>query len=196
MKEPESIYFRNREEFRTWLGQNGSDHPGLWMIYFKKHLLKEGIEYQEALEEALCFGWIDSLIKNLDEERYLRKFMPRKNKSQWSDFNRKNLAELIRNGKMTQAGLDKIDPSILATLTDANDPPIQQPKQSGWMAPDFILQELGKNEPALKYFNLLSASCRKQYILWITQAKREETIQKRIREAIELLKGNKKLGLK
>ena len=196
MKEPESIYFRNREEFRTWLGQNGSDHPGLWMIYFKKHLLKEGIEYLEALEEALCFGWIDSLIKNLDEERYLRKFMPRKNKSQWSDFNRKKLAELIRNGKMTQAGLDKIDPSILATLTDANDPPIQQPKESGWMAPDFILQELGKNEPALKYFNLLSASCRKQYILWITQAKREETIQKRIREAIELLKGNKKLGLK
>jgi len=196
MKEPESIYFRNREEFRTWLGQNGSDHRGLWMIYFKKHLLKEGIEYQEALEEALCFGWIDSLIKNLDEERYLRKFMPRKNKSKWSDFNRKKLAELIRNGKMTQAGLDKIDPSILATLTDANDPPIQQPKQSGWMAPDFILQELGKNEPALKYFNLLSASCRKQYILWITQAKREETIQKRIREAIELLKGNKKLGLK
>jgi len=196
MKELESVYFESRQSFRNWLVENASDHPGIWMIYFRKHLQKVGIEYQEALEEALCFGWIDSLVKNLDEERYLRKFMPRKDKSKWSDFNRKKVAELIRDGKMTQAGLDKIEPSILVGLADLHANMILPKKSEGLVIPDSILQGFAQNEPALQHFNQLSASCRKQYVLWITQAKREETIQKRLMEAIDLLKENKKLGLK
>jgi uncharacterized protein YdeI (YjbR/CyaY-like superfamily) len=196
MKEFESIYFSSSEAFRSWLHENWAEHPGIWMIYFKKHLRREGIEYQQALDEALSFGWIDSLVKNLDEERYARKFMPRKDKSKWSDFNRKKLAELIRDGRMTQAGLDKVDPSIMTSLSDISRQSPSPAKPVVGVVPDFILLELAQNEPALQNFNQLSTSCRKQYVLWITQAKREETIQKRLSEAIEMLKENKKLGLK
>ena len=103
MTELEHKYFNNRKSFRNWLEKNHANSPGIWMIYYKKHSDTQCIEYNEALEEALCFGWIDSIIKKVDDDTYVRKFTPRTNISQWSDLNKRTVLSLIEKGKMTEA---------------------------------------------------------------------------------------------
>jgi uncharacterized protein YdeI (YjbR/CyaY-like superfamily) len=195
MKDLEFIYFRSRNELREWLQKHYDTSPGLWMVYFKKHTEEECIKYDEALEEALCFGWIDSLIKRIDEDRYARKFTPRTNTKKWSEINKKKVAELIKSGRMTSAGLMKTDGFALIGNADYSTKPAEK-KSQDIPPPDFILEKFAQNEPALINFQKLPPSCRRQYVLWIMNAKREVTIKKRISEAIVLLKENKKLGLK
>ncbi len=167
------------------------------MIFYKKHVNIDCIEYNEALEEALCFGWIDSIIKKVDDDQYLRKFTPRTNVSKWSDLNKRMLLSLINEDKMTEAGLKKIDIYLKTGKVDWD---VKSPKRANekkeFHIPDFILKELVKNEPALTNFNNLAQTYKRHYILWITDAKREETILSRLKESIELLKENRKLGLK
>lgn len=164
------------------------------MVFYKKHTNTESIKYSEALEEALCFGWIDSIIKKIDDYSYARKITPRKDTKKWSELNKKIVARLIQKGKMTEAGLKKIGYSSENGVKDVKKP---SRKDSGEIEiPDFIIRELAGNEPALINFNKLAPSHRKHYILWITNALKKETVQKRLKESIELLKQNKKLGLK
>jgi uncharacterized protein YdeI (YjbR/CyaY-like superfamily) len=196
MKELEYIQFKNGEEFRGWLQKHYDTSPGLWMVYFKKHTEKECIKYSEALEEALCFGWIDSLIKRIDEERYARKFTPRTNTKKWSEINKSKVIELIKTGRMTPAGLIKTEGYSKSKKADQIIFTTKKKVSKEIHLPDFIHEALVKNEPALTNFNNLSSTYRKHYILWITNARREETIQKRLQESIGLLKENKKLGLK
>ncbi len=196
MKELSYIHFKNREEFREWLQNNYDTSTGVWMVYYKKHTEKEGVKYDEALDEALCFGWIDSLIKRIDEERYARKFTPRTNTKKWSEINRKKVAELVKAGRMTQAGLSKTESYTKSKKADQVIFETKKKEHTKNQLPDFIQKEFEKNEPALINFQNLAPSCRRQYILWITNAKRDETTQKRLRESIGLLKENKKLGLK
>lgn len=197
MTELERLYFENRETFRKWLEINHNKKSGIWMIYYKKHTGTKCIEYNEALEEALCFGWIDSTLKRIDDERYIRKFTPRTNTSNWSDVNKKLVLSLISNGRMTEAGLKKIDVWLKTgrvdwktgtKKTDIRGKEIQ--------VPGYFLKALSENEPALTNFNSLARSYKRQYVLWITSAKREDTILKRTKESVELLKQNQLLGLK
>jgi uncharacterized protein YdeI (YjbR/CyaY-like superfamily) len=195
-KKLESKYFIDEESFRNWIRENHDSSPGIWMIFYKQHTGKECIEYTEALDTALCYGWIDSIIKRIDDSRYARKFTPRTDISKWSEFNKKRVNELIKNGKMTESGLSKIDSylkngKVTWTVTDAGNKAVNQ-----IVYPESVISEFAKNEPALSNFNNLSPTYQKHYILWITSAKREITVHKRISEAIELLKENKKLGLK
>ena len=197
MKELEQIYFNNRESFRNWLVKNHDKSPGIWMIFYKKHVNTECIEYREALEEALCFGWIDSIIKKVDEDQYLRKFTPRTNVSNWSDLNKKIVLSLIKKGRMTEAGLKKIDVYLEKGKVEwENKVTKEDPRKKELQVPDFITNAFAENEPALTNFNNLARSHKRNYILWITDAKREETILKRLNESIKLLKENRSLGLK
>ena len=167
------------------------------MIFYKKHVNIDCAKYNEALEEALCFGWIDSIIKKVDDEQYVRKFTPRTNISKWSDLNKKIVLSLIENGRMTNAGLEKIDIYLKTGRVDWTiKKSIAERKANEIRVPDFILKGLAQNEPALTNFNNLANSYKRHYILWITNAKREETIFNRLKESIELLKENQKLGLK
>lgn len=109
MSELQHIYFNSRESFRSWLEKNHNESIGIWMIFYRKQKNIESIKYTEALEEALCFGWIDSIIKKVDDDKYVRKFTPRTSISKWSDLNKKIVLSLIEKGKMTEAGLEKID---------------------------------------------------------------------------------------
>ena len=195
MKNLEHIYFKNRLDFRNWLENNHDKSPGVWMIYYKKHVKTECIKYNDALEEALCFGWIDSIIKKIDEEKYMRKFTPRTDIKKWSDLNKKLVFKLMQNGEMTQAGLSKIDKSIITEIENINNKSFVKDKKE-LDIPDFIINEFEKNEPALTNFNGLANTYKKNYVLWIISAKGENTINKRLKEAIGLLKENKKLGLK
>jgi len=196
MKELEFAYFKNRDEFRNWLQDNYITSPGIWMIFYKMHKKVECIPYGAALEEALCYGWIDSLVKKTEDDKYARKFTPRKDSTKWSHLNKKKIVELIKNGKMTRAGLDKIDASVMSTLPNPEEHKFEDVKNREFIIPGFIIREFTKNEPAMINFNNLAPSYQRQYITWITSGKREGTILKRIQESIGLLMENSKLGLK
>ncbi|MBT3207999.1 MAG: hypothetical protein HN704_06675 [Bacteroidetes bacterium] len=196
MIELENMFFRNRRMFRIWLKQNFDKSPGIWIIIYKKHVITKGIKHREALEEALCFGWIDSLLKRIDDERYKIKFTPRKNIKQWSDVNKKIVGELIINGKMTEAGLKKIESYLRTGKVYWAEKGSIEPNKKEFEIPQYILNEFAKNQPALTNFNNLAKTYQRYYILWITIAKTEKTILKRLNEAIELLRENKKLELK
>ncbi|WP_414752825.1 YdeI/OmpD-associated family protein [Anabaena sp. CCY 9910] len=175
----------DRQEWREWLTQNYQTSIGVWLIYYKVKSGKPSIKYNEAVKEALCFGWIDSKVKSLDEERYMQIFTPRKQKSVWSKLNKQYIQELSEQGLMTEAGLAKINAA----------------KQDGsWIAlddiealiiPDDLQQALAANETANTYFSGLSNSSKKNILLRLASAKRPETRLKRIEETINLALQNK-----
>jgi len=150
------------------------------------------IEYETSVEEALCYGWVDSIIKKLDETKYARKFTPRKDDSKWSPSNIKRVNKLINEGKMREYGLKKIK---AAKRSGKWDDPVQRPELSFEMHPEFA-QALKDNKQAKETFDNLAPTYKKQYLGWIEVAKRPETREKRIRESIRLLAAGKKLGLK
>lgn len=161
------------------------------MIYYKKHAGKPSIPYEDSVEEALCFGWIDGIIKRIDDARCARKFFPRRSRSRWSESNKKRADRMISEGRMTEAGMARID--------DAKNngewfKPNVVPKNL--TIPPFIKEALAKNKKASENFNKLADSYKKLYVRWISSAKREETRLRRLEEALELLEQNKKLGLK
>jgi len=141
MIELENMFFRNRRMFRIWLKQNFDKSPGIWIIIYKKHVITKGIKHREALEEALCFGWIDSLLKRIDDERYKIKFTPRKNIKQWSDVNKKIVGELIINGKMTEAGLKKIESYLRTGKVYWAEKGSIEPNKKEFEIPQYILND-------------------------------------------------------
>ncbi len=196
MKELEYLYFKDEASFRDWLNINHRKSPGIWLVFYKKHTGKESIKHHEALDTALCFGWIDSIIKKIDELSYAIKFTPRVNISKWSEFNKRRVDELIKNGKMTEAGLKKTDCYLKTGKIERPITGTAKKKPDQIVIPDFIIDEFAKNEPALSNFYHLAPTYQRNYILWITNAIREITKKNRLEESIRLLRENKKLGLK
>jgi uncharacterized protein YdeI (YjbR/CyaY-like superfamily) len=178
----------DRAAWRTWLTGHASTDTEIWLVYFKKHTGKPTVSYLDSLEEALCFGWVDSLIQKIDDDRYARKFTPRKTGSEWSKVNQRLAAKLIREGRMTEAGLARVDFS-LAEVEPPRQRPVDMPPP-GWLKTGLRTSPL-----AWENFEKLPPSHQRRYIAWISDAKREETRRKRIREAIALLEGNKRLGI-
>jgi uncharacterized protein YdeI (YjbR/CyaY-like superfamily) len=176
---------RDRRQWRTWLGKNHASSPGVWLAYYKGPSAVKSISYEDSLQEALCFGWIDSLIKRLDEDRYARKFTPRKPDSKWSETNRKLWAQLKAEGSLAPAGL-------AAAPTENRYPPRPEVPEM----PHYLAQALQANPRASSFFQTLAPSDRRPFVLWVHTAKREETREKRLREAIRLLASGQKLGLK
>lgn len=191
MNMSKTLYVPNRDEWRQWLEQNHDTEKEVWLIYYKKHTGKHGIPYDDAVEEALCYGWIDSIIKRIDDETFCRKFTPRKDTSQWSEANKKRVEKMIREGKMTEIGLAKIE---AAKRTGKWEKPVTS-RQEFKMPPELI-EALATNKEAGENFDKLAPSHQRQYIGWVASAKKEETRKKRVKEAIELLEQNRKLGMK
>jgi len=108
----ETLYVRDREAWRDWLKKHHSDKQEIWPVFFKKHIKKPCVTYDQAVEEALCFGWIDSIIKRIDEEKHCMRFTPRKNTKCWSNLNRRRFRKMVEQGRMTQAGLGKVHPTV------------------------------------------------------------------------------------
>jgi len=184
-----TLLMAKRDQWRAWLAKNHKTEKKVWLIYFKKHARKASIAYEDSVEEALCFGWIDSLIRRLDDDQYARLFTPRIDHKNWSEMNKKRIAKLIQEGRMTAAGLAKASYLIEDNHAAAK-------KGRSLTVPDYMRQALLANKRALKNFNNLAPSYQRHYIGWITSAKKEETRQKRLAEAIGLLTRNLKLGLK
>jgi len=178
-----------------WLQRHHNTETEVWLIYYKKTSARPRVPYDDAVEEALCFGWVDSLVKRIDDEKFAQKFTPRKNRQKWSDHNKKRARAMIAQGKMTDAGLTVIGKGVLDSDQDAAER--KRPDRQRYdTVPDFVQKALNRNKKARDYFEKLAPSYRRHYIGWITMAKRPETRQRRLAEAVELLAQNKKLGLK
>ena len=187
MKITETLYVTNRDDWRSWLEENHDSKGEIWLIYYKKHSGKPRIPYDDAVEEAICFGWIDSIIQKIDEEKFAQKFTPRMNTRNWSDANKKRIKKMLSMDKMTAAGLAKIHNSVDLEVSESKPEPDM---------PTEFAEALDANDKAREFFNSLAPSYRKQYIGWISSGKREDTLRQRVEEAIELLEQNKKLGMK
>ena len=181
------LHFKNSESWRNWLRENHDKVNEVWLLFYKKHTGKLNISYDDALEEALCFGWIDSLIKRIDNDRYARKFTPRTNEKKWSALNLKRVRKLIKSGRMTEIGLAKI-PSNVQPQT-----PVSERSLS---VPPFFADALAERPAAQQFFDRLAPSYRRNFVHWVCSAKREETRLRRLSEALDLLEEGKKLGMK
>jgi uncharacterized protein YdeI (YjbR/CyaY-like superfamily) len=189
----EHLEFVDREAWRAWLDAHHADVAELWMVFHKKHTGVASIPYDDAVEEALCFGWIDSLIRRLDDRRYARKFTLRRPDSVWSPTNKRRAERMIAAGRMTNAGLTLIEH---AKRTGAWERGNARPEASEQPVPAELREALEQHPRAAKGFRALAPSERRRYIGWIGTAKRSETRRRRSREAIAKLERGEPLGMK
>ena len=180
-----TLEVRNRQQWRTWLQKNHASSRGVWLVFYKECTGVKSLAYEDCVREALCFGWVDSLIKRLDDDRYARKLTPRQPTSKWSEINRKRWSELKSAGMLGMAGL--------AAAPTAN---TYAPRPTTPQMPAYIANAFKASPKAWTFFQGLARTDRRNFVVWIHTAKRPETRDKRLRESIALLGARKKLGLK
>ncbi|ELR99473.1 YdeI family protein [Gloeocapsa sp. PCC 73106] len=181
----EIISASDRLVWRKWLEENHRTSLGVWLLYYKVKSDKPSVRYSEAVQEALCFGWIDSKVKSLGEQSYKQIFTPRKPQSVWSKLNKQYIVELIELGLMREAGLAK----IAAAKEDGSWEKLDQIESL--IIPQDLEQALCSEEIAKFNFESFSNSSKKNILAWIESAKRSETRQKRIEQTVNSALENK-----
>lgn len=183
IKGPEEyLAFSSSSGWRAWLEEHHATDREVWLVYFKKGVAKRGLTYEGALDEALCFGWIDGLLRRVDDERYALRYSPRKPRSIWSQGNKERAEKLIREGRMTAAGLEKI-----AAAKANGEWAAATARENVDAIPTELAREL-KNRRAWAAFQQWPDSRKKQYLYWLNSAKRAETRKKRVRAIVDLAK--------
>ena len=188
-----TLRVETRQAWRAWLVEHHASEIEVWLVFHKSHTGEPNVPYDEAVQEALCFGWIDSLIRRIDDNRYARKFTPRRPGSVWSESNKKRVDKMIAEGRMTDAGLVLVSEAKTSGEWDRKR---KRPSLPTRELPDELRDALETHPNAAKTFHSLPPTYQKQYIFWIATAKRTETRQRRTTEAIEKLERGKRLGLK
>jgi uncharacterized protein YdeI (YjbR/CyaY-like superfamily) len=175
-----TLYVKDRKQWRSWLAKNGQRAGEIWLIYPKKHSGKVRIPYEHAVEEALCFGWIDGVTGKLDEDRYVQRFTPRRPSSRWSAINIRRARKLIAAGKMTPAGVQAFRPE---RKIEAH--PTEFPKS--------LQEEFQGHGVAWENFQGFPPFYRRMTIAWVGSAKKEETRMKRLLKLIEFSAENQRI---
>ena len=178
------LEFENRDQWRRWLEKNHSTESEAWLIVYKKKYKYQGLALGAAVEEALCFGWIDGKLKSLDKKRYMLRFSPRTANSIWAISNIQRVEKLIANGKMAEAGYHKI---AEAKANGEWGAAIRREQVD--IIPKDLESALRKVDGAITAYQLLPDSRKKQYIYWLQTAKREETKQRRIQSIVDEVLG-------
>ncbi len=180
LDEAPKIEFGSRQEIRDWLTDNYTTAGPFWLVSYKKHVTDRYVPYGEIVEELLCFGWIDSRTRRLDDDRTMLFVGLRKPGSMWSASNKKRVAELNRNGLMTPAGLKTIDSAksdgSWVFLDDIED----------LVIPKDLAKQLDGNKAAKKNFEAFNDAAKKVILLWLKTAKRKDTRDKRVQETVRL----------
>jgi uncharacterized protein YdeI (YjbR/CyaY-like superfamily) len=179
-KDTETFSPQNSQEWRKWLEENHIIKNAIWLIYYKKKSKIPSIEYNDAVDQALCFGWIDSKSKPIDDEKYMQFFSKRKPKSVWSKINKNKIERLTAEGQMAQAGLDIIQ------IAKENGSWFILDDAESLIIPQDLSIELEKNPVAQDFFINLSRSNKRNLLQWLVLAKRAETRQNRIKEIVDL----------
>ena len=184
------LYFTAREEWRDWLKENHSVSEGVWLVYYKKASGKKRIPYDDAVEEALCFGWIDGKIKRINEDYYIQRFTPRRRGSRWSKYNVERVKRMIYEGKMEMAGMIAYNetfekPELIYDNRSDGNPEM----------PDDLRDALSLNMKARVNFENFAPSFRRMYIEWLNSAKRQDTRVRRINKIVNLSENNIRPGI-
>ncbi len=180
MNEEIHFYFKTSVEWRAWLEKNHNTSTGVYLILYKVGSKMPSMRWEEAVKVALCFGWIDSTAKRLDDERRRQYFCPRRDKSVWSKVNKTHIESLIAENLMHDAGLNKIE------IAKQNGSWTALDDVENLIVPPDLQKAFDKNPDAFENYMNFSPSYRKSYLYWLNHAKREETRQKRIKEIISL----------
>lgn len=189
MAEPETYFARDRRTWRAWLRRNHQKKSEIWLVLNKKHVQRACVSYDAAVEEALCFGWIDGKLRRIDDEQHMVRFTPRKPRSVWSESNKRRVARLIAAQRMTEAGMALVRAAQENGRWDA------EPRTAGDTPPEDLAAALARNQRAQRNFTAFAPSYRKNYIRWVVEAKRPQTRQRRIREVVRRAAQNKKPGM-
>ena len=192
MEVGKTLYITNRKQWRLWLSKHHKTANDIWLIYYKKQSGKRRIPYNAAVEEALCYGWIDSLTKPRDEKSWVQRFSPRKNKSALSEMNKERVRRLIKAGKMTRFGLASIHHHIEKRSPKSS----QSAELKKFVLPKDILEMLKVDDVVWKNFLKFSDSYKRIRIGWIDGArKRPEIFAQRLRYFMKMTGKNKKFGM-
>lgn len=187
MTEEKMIYCKDRAEWRAWLEKNHLKESKISLLKHKKHTGKPSLSHKESMEEAICFGWIDTTLKRLDEDRYVRRFARRGKNSKWSTNTLSYAKKLAKDGKMSPVGMQFYKEGLKKPTLDfgiAKNP----------ATPQDLKDALAKDAVAAKNFALLAPSYRRVYLRWIEKAKRRETRMKRIAIVVQRSRENKRFG--
>jgi uncharacterized protein YdeI (YjbR/CyaY-like superfamily) len=180
----EQYYAPDRATWRTWLAANHDTSPGVWLIYYKQGSGKPRVAYADAVEEALCFGWVDSRPNAIDDERFMQLFTPRKGKSPWSKLNKERIERLTTAGLMAPAGLALVE-AAKADGTWSSYDAIEE-----LSVPDDLAAALLENPTAQQHFDAFPPSSKKNILWWIESAKKPETRAKRVEETVSMAAEN------
>ncbi len=187
MKITETLYVKSGEEWRNWLSEHHQNKKEIWLIFYKKAIEKSSISYNDSVEEAICFGWIDGIKKRKDNEKFTHRFTPRNEKSVWSIVNKRIAEKMINKGRMTDVGLTKIEAAKSSgRWFDAYG---QKTKPN---IPADLKEALLKNKKACKNWTKFGNSYQNRYIRLVTRAKTEETRKKQIDKIVRLAEQNTK----
>lgn len=179
--------FATRAAWRRWLRANHAKTPGVWLLFYRKSTAHASVRYDEAVEEALCFGWIDSIVRSVDDQSYVQLFTPRKPGSGWSRSNKERVERLIAAGLMTAAGLEKIQLARQSGAWTSLD------SVEALQVPDDLRRALARDRRARENFEKLSPSRKKQLLYRLNSAKRPETRSRRIAEVMAAVVENRPL---
>ncbi|MDE3261102.1 MAG: YdeI/OmpD-associated family protein [Acidobacteriota bacterium] len=184
---------RNERTWRRWLEANHAAVPEVWVVFYKKHALRPGrptLTYGQAVEQAICFGWIDGLKRRIDDERYTHRFTPRKPDSRWSESNRERLARMRSQGLMAPPGEASVEASIRSGAWDkpARAAPVEAPAE--------LLAALESDTDARAGWATQTRAQQRRYEVWIGMAKRDETRARRLAESLAKLRRGEKLGMR
>jgi uncharacterized protein YdeI (YjbR/CyaY-like superfamily) len=179
----ERFFARNRTEWRSWLESHHADKAEIWLILLKRHVDEPCVSYPESVEEALCFGWIDGILKRIDDRQHAVRFSPRRKGSIWSSSNLTRVEHLMREGRMQSAGLRAYQERDPGKCLSPGLPPGQTLE-----LPDYFEAALKSDPRVWSRFGSLSTSHKKRYLDWIAIAKREETRIRRARKAVEMIR--------
>ncbi len=177
------IHPKTRAGWRSWLKKNHTTCDGVWLIYFRASTGRRRLSWEEAVREALCFGWIDSKVKPIDDERYMQIFTPRKPQSVWSKVNKQHIAELVEAGLMTDAGLRAVD------IAKKNGAWTLLEPVDALIVPADLESALNTSKPAREAYEALPKKAKRLLLYSLYTAKREETRAKRVAEALAELSG-------
>ncbi|KUG06502.1 YdeI/OmpD-associated family protein [Solirubrum puertoriconensis] len=177
----------SRQEWRQWLEANHATAPGVWLVYYKKSSGQPSLSWAEAVQEALCFGWIDSKANTIDEYRYKQVFTPRKPRSVWSKINKQYIERLSAEGLMRPAGLEAIE------VAKQNGSWTSIDSSENLEVPADLADALAAHDAARRNFEAFSPSNRKMLLQWLLSAKRPETRTRRVAEIVQMVAANQTL---
>jgi len=188
VKVGKTLYAKNRKEWRAWLWKHHRAAPDIWLVYYKKHSGKPRIPYNHAVEEALCYGWIDGIVKPIDADRWTQRFSPRRSTSRLSAMNRERVRRLIAAGRMTKAGL--------ASIAHDFDHKKDTKPRLRWNLPADIERRLKEDAAVWKHYRRFPESYRRIRIGWIDAGRRRrEVFEQRLKHFIKMTAQNKRFGM-